>query len=100
MLHGQRDHNSGIFGALAFVDRRGISEHEFVEFAKAVNHLAALEVDGNLALLHSDTRHDAEVAVVNLLVVVVLNLHHLIAGAESPAKALDADLTRRVEHLL
>src|SRR5439155_22869074 len=100
MLYHQRNNYGGIFGALAFVDCRRIGEHQLVEFAKAVDHLAALEVDGDLTFLHIDARHDAQVAVIDLPVIVVLDLHHLVAGAEGPAEALDADLTRRVQHLL
>src|SRR6516162_7635631 len=100
MLYRQRNNYGGIFGALAFVDCRCIGEHQFVEFAKAVDHLAPLEVDGDLAFLHIDARHDAQIAVIDLTVVVVHDLHYLVAGAEGPAEALDTDLTRRVQQLL
>ena len=40
---------------------------ELIEFAKAVSDFAAVEVDGKLALLHVDARHDAEVTVVTSL---------------------------------
>ena len=45
-------------------------------------------------------RHDAEIAVVDVLVVIVLDLHDLVARAEGPAEALDADLARRVQRVL
>ena len=45
-------------------------------------------------------RHDAEIAVVDVLVVVVLDLHDLVAGTEGPAEALDADVAGRVQRLL
>ena len=45
-------------------------------------------------------RHDAEIAVVDVLVVVVLDLHDLVARAECPAEALDADLARWVQRVL
>ena len=44
--------------------------------------------------------HDAEVAVVDFLVVVVLGLHDLVAGTKGPSEALDADLAGRVQRLL
>ena len=49
MLYRQRNNYGRIFGALTFVDCRRIGEHQLVEFAKAVDRLAALEVDGDLA---------------------------------------------------
>ena len=54
-----------------------VGQHQLIEFAKAVSEFAAVEVDGKLALLHIDARHDAEVTVVNLLIVVVLDQHDL-----------------------
>jgi hypothetical protein len=48
----------------------------------------------------SDTRYDAEIAVVDVLVVVVLDLHDLVGRAEGPAEAFDADLPGRVQLLL
>src|SRR5205823_10558919 len=59
-----------------------------------------LEVDRELALLHIDARHRAEIAVVNLLVVVILDLHDLVARTEGPAEPLDADLAGRVQRVL
>ena len=63
--------------------------------AKDIDEFATIEVDGELAVLHVDARHDAEVAVVDLFVVIVLDLHDLVARAEGPAKTLDADLAGR-----
>src|ERR1700731_4794473 len=90
MLSAERDHDGWVFRALALVDCRRIGEHKFVELAKAVGDFAAIEVDAELAFLHVDARHDAEIAVVNLLVVIILDLHDLVARAECPAEALDA----------
>jgi hypothetical protein len=49
-----------------------VGEHQLIELAKAVGNFAALEVDGELAFLHIDARYDAEIPVVDVLVVVVL----------------------------
>ena len=62
-----------------------LGQDQFVELAKAVAHLPTLKIDRGLALLHVDARHDAEIAVVDLLVVIVLDLHGLIARVERPA---------------
>jgi hypothetical protein len=53
-----------------------------------------------LTFLHIDVRHDTEIAVVDLLVVVVLDLHDLVARTERPAEALNAALARRVQYVL
>src|SRR5262249_28663823 len=59
-----------------------------------------IEVDSEFALLHVDGRHDAEIAVVDVLVVVILDLHDLVARAEGPAEAVDANLAGRVQRVL
>src|SRR6202035_1511462 len=56
--------------------------------------------DDKLALLLIDPPHDAKIAIVDLAIVIVLDLHDLVAGAEGPAKALNARLARRIECLL
>ena len=80
--------------------RGGVGQHQRVQLAEVVGHLPALEVDHQLALVRIDPPHDPEVAVVDLALVVVLDLHDLVAGAEGPAEALDPDLARRVQQLL
>ena len=69
--------------ALALVDGRGIGRHQGVQPAEAVHQIASLEPCGKLAGLGVNVGDKAEVAVVNLLVVVVLDLHHLVAGRGS-----------------
>src|SRR5215472_13889001 len=54
----------------------------------------------DLAFLHADVRHDTEITVVDVLVVIVLDLHDLVAGTECPAKAYNAGLAWRVQYLL
>ena len=53
--------------------------------------------DDRLAGLGVHIGDIADVAVVDLLVVVVLDLHHLVAGGKGPAEALDLPFARRVE---
>src|SRR5260370_16914456 len=100
MLSAERDHDGWVFRALALVDGRRIGQHQLVQLTKAVIDVPAVEIDAELAFLHVDARYDAEIAVVDVLVVVVLDLHHLIARAEGPAEALDADLAGRVQRVL
>src|SRR6185437_7422747 len=100
MLRHQRDHHRRIFRALALVDRRSIRQHQLIEFAEAVGHLPAVKADDKLALLLSDPLHDAKIAVVDLTVVIVLDLHDLVARTEGPAKTLNACLAWWIERLL
>src|SRR6516164_1980218 len=99
VLSAERDHDGRVFRTLALVNRRRVGQHQLIEFAKAVGEISAIEVDGELAFLHVDARHDAEVAVVDLLVIVVLDLHDLISRTEGPAETLDADLTGRIKRV-
>src|SRR5712692_3442393 len=100
VLRRQRNYDGRVFRALALVDGRRVGEHQLVEFAKAVGNFAAIEVDDELAFLHIDARHDAKVAVVDFLVVIVLDLHDLVARTEGPAEAFDTDLAGRIQRLL
>ena len=79
------------------MDGRGIGRHQRVELAEAVDQIASLEPRGQFAGLGVHVRHKADVAVVDLLVVVVLDLHHLVAGGKGPAEALDLSFAGRVE---
>src|SRR5215510_9646414 len=45
-------------------------------------------------------RHDAQIAVVDVLVVIVLDLHDLVARTERPAKALNAGVAWRIQDVL
>ena len=61
------------------MDGRRIGQHQLIQLTKAVIDVAAVEIDAELAFLHVDARHDAEIAVVDVLVVIVLDLHDLVA---------------------
>src|SRR6516165_2338120 len=100
VLGRQRDDHRRVLRALALMDCRRVGEHQLVELAKAVGNFAAIEIDVELAFLHVDVGHDAEVPVVDLLVIIVLDLHDLVARTEGPAETVNADLARRVQHVL
>ena len=82
------------------MDRRRIGQHQLIELAETVAHLPAVERDDQLALLLIDPLHDAKITIVDLTVVIVLDLHDLVARAERPTEALDARLARWIERLL
>jgi hypothetical protein len=83
-----------------WLDRGRIGQHQLVQLADAIDHLPALEIDRQFALLQVEARDDTQVAVVDFLVVVVLDLHDLVAEAEGPTEPFDTDLARRVQRFL
>src|SRR5262249_31815242 len=94
------DYDGWIFRALALVNCRCVGEYQLIQVAKPVDDLTTVKLDDDFAFLHVDARHEAEVAIVDILVVIVLDLHDLVARAEGPAKPLYADLARRVQGVL
>src|SRR5688500_15648148 len=100
MLGHDRDHNGGVFRSLAFVDRRSISWHEGVELAKSVSNRSTVKAGGELAVIQIYLLNIANVAVIHFLVVVVLDLHHLVAPSEGPTKPLNFIWSCRIERSL
>src|SRR6266702_4255361 len=88
--HGNDDRR--IFRALALMDRRGIGGDQHVEFTESVSHGSAVEVGGKFACIGIYVCDVTDVAVVDLLVVVVLDLHDLVARREGPAEVLPLPL--------
>jgi hypothetical protein len=82
------------------VDRRRVAEHEFIKLAERVGHFPVIEGHREFFLLAIDAGHEADVAVEDLAVVVVLGLHHLVANAEAGAELVDAVFIRWVERHL
>ena len=100
MLRHDWDHHGRIFRALAFVDGRGVGQHQRVAFAKPVADGAAVEASGELAIIGINIFNVADVTVINLLIVVVLDLHHLVAGRKGPTEPLDLTLSGGVQRRL
>src|SRR5208337_601019 len=69
------DNHGGILGALAFVDGGGVGRNQRVEFAKPVGHRSAVKIGDEFAGFRIHVVDVAYVAVVDLLVVVVFDLH-------------------------
>lgn len=89
VLGRHRDHDGGLFRALGFVDRRGIGQHERVQFAVRVGHDAPVELGGQRAFLVIDADDHAEIAVENLAVVVIDRLYDTIADSKGMAEVFD-----------
>src|SRR5262252_8326865 len=100
VLSTEGDYDGWIFRALALVNCRCVGEHQLIQLAKSIDDLTTVKLDADFAFLHVDARHNAEVAIVDILVVIVLDLHDLVARAAGPAKPLYADLARRVQGVL
>jgi hypothetical protein len=97
MLSEHRDDHGGIFRALALVDSRRVGGHQHVEFAESVSDGPTVKASNDLAGIGVDVLDIADIAVVDLLVVVVLDLHDLVAGGEGPAEPLDLAVAGRIE---
>ena len=97
VLRHHGDYDCGIFRPLGFVDRGCVSWNEGIEFAEAICDGAPVEAGGELAVVRIDIVDVADVAVIDFLVVVVLDLHDLVARGEGPAEAFDLALAGRIE---
>jgi hypothetical protein len=78
----------------------GAGENQLVQLSEAQGHLSGVELDHQLRCLGIEAPDDAEVPVVDLLVIVVFDLHHLVADAAGRAEALATQFARRVQRLL
>ena len=72
VLRHDRDDHGRIFRTLALVDGCGVGRHQRVEFTKAVCDDATVEDGVELAVIGINIVYVADVAVINLLVVVVV----------------------------
>src|ERR1700730_5380436 len=97
MLGEHRDDHSWVFRALAFMNGRRVRRHQHIEFSKCVSDRSAVEARNDLTRVGVNLVDGADIAVVDLLVVIVLNLHPLIAGSKGPAKPLDLPTTGGIE---
>jgi hypothetical protein len=100
MLGECRDDNGGIFGALALMNRRRIGRHQRVELAESVGHGPAVEAGGEFARVCIDIYDVADIAVVDLLLVIVFDLHDLVAGGKGPSETFHLAVPGRVKSRL
>src|SRR5450631_259194 len=71
------------------MDSRGVGRHQRVEFTERVSDRAAVEASHKLPVGEIDFVNVSDVAIVDLLVVVVLDLHDLVAPRKDPSETLD-----------
>src|SRR5262245_26635659 len=89
MLGEHRDYHRGIFRSLALVNGRRVGRHQHVQLAESISDGPAIEAHNDLARVGVNIVDVADIAVVDFLFVVVLDLHHLVAGGKGPAEPLD-----------
>src|SRR5215475_653548 len=97
MLTHNRDDHGRIFRGLAFVDGCSIGRHQHVEFAKSVSDGPTVKARNDLACVGIDVVDVSDIAVVDLLVIVVLDLHDFVAGSKRPTEALDLVIAGGIE---
>src|SRR6516225_6385424 len=100
MLREDWDNHGGIFRPLALVNGRRVGRHQHIEFTESVLDGSAVEANSNFPRIDVDIVDGADVAVVDLLVVVVLDLHHLVAGCESPAESFNFAVAGEIKRRL
>src|SRR6266567_784360 len=71
MLRQHWDDDGRVFRALAFVDGDGVGRHQGVKLAEAVGDGTSVEAGSKLALVGGDIHDISDVAVVDLLVVII-----------------------------
>jgi hypothetical protein len=79
------------------VDRRRIAEHQFIEFAKRIADQSAIEFNRQFLVVLIDVGDKTDVPVEDIPVVVVLDLHHLVADAEAVPKLVDVVFAGRIQ---
>jgi len=89
LLDGEGDDDGWELGALGLVHGHGVGGDDLVEFAEVVDHRASIEVDGEFLFEFIKGGDPADVAVEDVLVVVVAGLQDLVAAAEPDPEFLD-----------
>ena len=104
MMPAERQHDHGILRALRLVHGGRVRGRQRVQLAHGIAERPAVDLDRDLALLAVDPQHPAEVAIVHLAVVIVLQLHHLVAERKADAVVLEPvgqiGVERRLQHLI
>ena len=59
-MGAERDHDGWVLRTLALVYRRRVGQHQLIEFAKAIDEFAAIEVYDELVLAYATTIHKSQ----------------------------------------
>ena len=71
------------------MDGHGVGEDEFVEVARVIFDRLAIEGDDHGTCAHVDGFDEADVAIIDVLIVIVAQLHNAVANAEESSTAGD-----------
>ena len=71
-------HHNRIFRSLGFADGCRVTQHQFIQLAKCVGYDVLIEGRCEFLLFSINVGHKSDVAVIDVLVVVVLDLHDLL----------------------
>ena len=85
---------------MAFVNGRRVGRHQHIELTESVFDRSAVEGHLELARIGVEITDGADVSVLDLFLIVILNLHYLIAGSEGPAEPLDPAVAGGIERCL
>ena len=83
-----------------FVNGRRLGRHQHIELTESVFDGSAVEGHLELARIRVEITDRADVSVVDLFLIVILNLHDLIARRKGPAKPLDFAVSGGIERCL
>src|SRR6202171_1499106 len=79
------------------MDRRRVCEDDLVEFAEGIGDRPSVESDRYLAEFEIDGFDEADVAIVDLFVIVIFDLHDLVADGKGRPEFLDLWVSSRIE---
>lgn len=82
------------------MDRDRVGRSQGIELTEGIFHLTAVEARDQHSLCLVDPQNRSEIAIEDVTLVIVLDLHHLVAGREDRAEFLDASRGIRIQDLL
>ena len=85
MLGHDWKNDDWILASLRFMNRDGIGQNHLVKLRKVVTDFLSIKIDGQFSVFPVDLRYPPDVSVKDLLVVIVGDLHDLVAQFERPA---------------
>jgi len=84
----QRQYHHGELTALGLVYRDCVGQHQLVGLGEIVIDPPPVDLDRKYVLHQIDPGDEADIPIEDILIIIILNLHDLIPGAESgPEKA-------------
>lgn len=86
----QHDDDCGVFAALTFVNRAGVSVDELIDFIGFVIDSFVVVKDRDFLGVFGDFVDDADISIKHVLIVIVADLHHAVAVAPVAACNFDA----------